>query len=104
MAIVSDVIGITYDSHFSLCKARTNYPNDDYSHLRCQRLASFYLPNKESILVNKSEPLSRRDQLAAAAMQGLIQAHAGKQVNSVKIAKSAVKHADALLKELNNQA
>ena len=53
---------------------------------------------------NQSKPLSRRDQLAAAAMQGLIQAHAGKQVSSVKIAKSAVKHADALLKELNNQA
>ena len=55
-------------------------------------------------MVNKSEPLSRRDQLAAAAMQGLIQAHAGKKINSVEIAKSAVKHADSLLKELNDQA
>lgn len=54
----------------------------------------------------KTEQLSRRDQIAAAAMQGLIQANAGKKVNSVQIAGSAVKHADALLKELNvkNQA
>ena len=50
---------------------------------------------------NQSEQLSRREQLAAAAMQGLIQANAGKQVNSVKIAESAVQHADALLKALN---
>ena len=50
---------------------------------------------------NQSEPLSRREQLAAAAMQGLIQANAGKQVNSVKIAESAVQHADALIKALN---
>ena len=50
---------------------------------------------------NQSEPLSRRDQLAAAAMQGLIQAHAGKQVNSVQIALSAVQHADALIAALN---
>lgn len=50
---------------------------------------------------NQSKPLSRRDQLAASAMQGLIQAHAGKQVNSVEIAESAVKHADALIKALN---
>lgn len=48
----------------------------------------------------KSEQLSRRDQIAAAAMQGLIQAHAGKKVNSVRIAKSAVQHADALIEEL----
>lgn len=55
---------------------------------------------------NQSEQLSRRDQIATAAMQGLIQAHAGKKVNSVRIAESAVQHADALLKELNanNQA
>lgn len=46
------------------------------------------------------EQLSRRDQIAAAAMQGLIQAHAGKKVNSVQIAGSAVKHADALIEEL----
>lgn len=50
---------------------------------------------------NQSKPLSRRDQLAAAAMQGLIQAHAGKQVNSVQIALSAVQHADALIAALN---
>ena len=50
---------------------------------------------------NKPEQLSRRDQLAAAAMQSLIKAHAGKQVNSVKIAESAVQHADALIKALN---
>ena len=48
----------------------------------------------------KSEQLSRRDQIAAAAMQGLIQAHAGKKVNSVRIAESAVQHADALIEEL----
>ena len=55
---------------------------------------------------NQSVQLSRRDQIATAAMQGLIQAHAGKKVNSVRIAESAVQHADALLKELNanNQA
>ena len=50
---------------------------------------------------NQSEQLSRRDQLAAAAMQGLIQAHAGKQVSSVQIALSAVQHADALIAALN---
>ena len=50
---------------------------------------------------NQPEQLSRRDQLAAAAMQGLIKAHAGKQVNSVKIAESAVQHADALIDALN---
>lgn len=50
---------------------------------------------------NQSEPLSRREQLAAAAMQGLIQAHAGKQVSSVQIALSAVQHADALIAALN---
>lgn len=48
----------------------------------------------------KSEQLSRRDQIAAAAMQGLIIANAGKKVNSVQIAGSAVQHADALVKEL----
>ena len=53
---------------------------------------------------NQSEPLSRRDQLAAAVMQGIIAANAGKQVNSVKIAESAVQHADALIAALNNQA
>lgn len=49
---------------------------------------------------NTSEILSRRDKLAAAAMQGLITANADKKVNSVEIAKSAVKHADALIEEL----
>ena len=49
----------------------------------------------------KTEQLSQREQLAAAAMQGLIQAHAGKQVNSVQIALSAVQHADALIAALN---
>ena len=52
----------------------------------------------------QSEPLSRREQMAIAAMQGLIKAHAGKKVNSVKIAESAVQHADALIKALNDQA
>lgn len=50
---------------------------------------------------NQSEPLNRREQLAAAAMQGLIQANAGKKVNSVQIAGSAVQHADALIAALN---
>ena len=49
---------------------------------------------------NQSEPLSRRDQIAAVAMQGLITANAGKQVNSVQIAVSAVQHADALITAL----
>ena len=49
---------------------------------------------------NQSEPLSRRDQLAASIMQGVITANAGKQVNSHDMAQAAVKHADALIKEL----
>ena len=55
---------------------------------------------------DKNEQSRRRDRLLAAAMQGLIIANAGKKVNSVEIAKSAVKHTDAVLKELNvnNQA
>ncbi|WP_440464384.1 hypothetical protein [Psychrobacter sp. ASPA161_6] len=48
----------------------------------------------------KTEQLSRRDQLAASAMQGLIIANAGKQVNSVEIAASAAKHADSLIAAL----
>ena len=57
-------------------------------------------------MADKTEPLSRRDQLTVAAMQGLIIANAGKQVNSVQIAESAVQHADALIKALgtNKQA
>lgn len=53
---------------------------------------------------DKNEQSRRRDRLLAAAMQGLIIANAGKKVNSVEIAKSAVKHTDAVLKELNHQA
>ena len=53
---------------------------------------------------NTSEILSRRDQLAAAAMQGLIIANAGKKVSSLDIAKSAARHADALIEELKNKA
>lgn len=49
---------------------------------------------------NQSEQLSRRDQLAAAVMQGIITANAGKQVNSVTIAETAVKQADALITAL----
>lgn len=57
-------------------------------------------------MATQTEVLSRRDQLAAAAMQGLINAHAGKQVSSYAMAESAVKHADALIKALGatNQA
>tara|TARA_R110002051_G_scaffold28421_1_gene67611 strand:+ start:53507 stop:53680 length:174 start_codon:yes stop_codon:yes gene_type:complete len=51
-------------------------------------------------LVDKTEPLSRRDQLAASIMQGVITASAGKQVNSHDMAQAAVKHADALIKAL----
>lgn len=54
----------------------------------------------------KTEQLSRRDQLAASIMQGVITANAGKKVNSHDTAQAAVKHADALIKALgtNNQA
>ena len=55
---------------------------------------------------NQSEQLSRRDQLAASVMQGVITASAGKQVSSHDMAQAAVKHADALIKALgtNKQA
>ena len=53
---------------------------------------------------NTSEVLSRRDQLAAAAMQGIIIANAGKQASSHAIAEAAVYQADALIKALNYQA
>ena len=53
---------------------------------------------------NESEPLSRRDQLAAAVMQGIIIANAGKRVASYEMAETAVKHADALIKEHNYRA
>lgn len=53
---------------------------------------------------NQPEQLSRRDQLAASIMQGVITANAGKQVSSHNMAETAVKHADALIKALNNQA
>lgn len=52
----------------------------------------------------KSEQLSRRDQIAAAVMQGIIAANAGKQVGSHTMAETAVKHADALITALNKQA
>lgn len=52
----------------------------------------------------QTEPLSRRDQLAAAVMQGIITANAGKRVTSYEMADIAVKHADALLKALKTQA
>lgn len=51
-------------------------------------------------MAEKTEPLSRRDQLAASIMQGVITASAGKQVNSHDMAQAAVKHADALIKAL----
>ena len=50
---------------------------------------------------NQSEQLSRRYQLAASIMQGVITANAGKQVNSHDMAQAAVKHADALIKALS---
>ena len=53
---------------------------------------------------NQSEQLSRREQLAAAVMQGIIIANAGKQVGSHTMADTAVKHADALIKALSAQA
>lgn len=60
--------------------------------------------NKEPILGTKAEPLSRRDQLAAIVMQGVITANAGKSVNSISIAETTVKHTDALIKALDKQA
>ena len=53
---------------------------------------------------NQSEQLSRRDQLAAVVMQGIIAANAGKRVGSYEMAETAVKHADALITALNKQA
>ena len=54
---------------------------------------------------NQSEPLSRRDQLAAAVMQGIIIANAGKQIGSHTMAETAVNQADALITALaKNQA
>ena len=49
---------------------------------------------------NQPEQLSRRDQLAAAVMQGIITANAGKRVGSYEMAETAVKHADALITAL----
>ena len=49
---------------------------------------------------NQSEPLSRRDQLAAAVMQGIITANAGKQVSKHDMANTAVNQADALITAL----
>lgn len=49
---------------------------------------------------DKKEQLSRRDQIAAAAMQGIITANAGKRVGSYEMAETAVKHADALITAL----
>jgi hypothetical protein len=50
----------------------------------------------------QSEPLSRREQMAIAAMQALIAANTGK--SSYLTAEMAVNHADALIKALNDQA
>ena len=50
---------------------------------------------------NQSEQLSRRDQLAAAVMQGIIIANAGKQVSKHDMANTAVNQADALIKALS---
>ena len=49
---------------------------------------------------NQSEPLSRRDKIAIAAMQSIITANAGKRVGSYEMAETAVKHADALITAL----
>ena len=50
---------------------------------------------------NQSEPLSRREQIAASIMQGVIIANAGKQVSKHDMANTAVNQADALIKALN---
>lgn len=55
---------------------------------------------RNNLMSNQSEPLSRRDQLAAAVMQGIITANAGKRVGSYEMAETAVKHADALITAL----
>lgn len=47
---------------------------------------------------NQSEPLSRRDKIAIAAMQALITANAGR--SSYTTAETAVNYADALIKAL----
>lgn len=52
-------------------------------------------------MADQIEQLSKREQLAASIMQGVITANAGKQVNSHDMAQAAVKHADALIKALN---
>ncbi|WP_178379233.1 hypothetical protein [Psychrobacter sp. C 20.9] len=53
-------------------------------------------------MADKTEQLTKREQLAAIAMQALITANTGK--SSYATAETAVKHADALIKALNKQA
>lgn len=80
-----------------------------YAHNRCIKTAialrAIALPItfnhiRNNLMSNQSEPLSRRDQLAAAVMQGIITANAGKRVGSYEMAETAVKHADALITAL----
>jgi len=70
------------------------------SHQNGKRFAYCPQSHKDHLMSNQSEPLSRRDQLAAAVMQGIITANAGKRVGSYEIAETAVKHADALITAL----
>ena len=60
---------------------------------------SLKLSNKELILADQAEQLSKREQLAAIDMQALITANTGK--SSYATAETAVNHADALIKALN---
>lgn len=59
---------------------------------------------RNNLMSNQSEPLSRRDKIAIAAMQALIATNNGK--SSYLTAEMAVNHADALIKALgtNKQA
>ena len=50
-------------------------------------------------MADQTEQLSKREQLAAIAMQALITANTGK--SSYATAETAVNHADALIKALN---
>lgn len=55
---------------------------------------------RNTLMSNQSEPLSRRDQIAAAVMQSLIAK--GGNYTRKEMAETAVNQADALIKALNS--
>lgn len=55
---------------------------------------------RNNLMSNQSEPLSRRDQIAAAVMQSLIAK--GGNYTRKEMAETAVNQADALIKALNS--